>query len=577
MTTLSSSNSGETPGRFPSSYAATLLFAVLVTALLGRSGWAEQQTRNSATGNAAAAKQVVYEQHALSCEGDAKKGRNLFLNEKKTQCVTCHEVDGKGGAVGPDLSHIGGKFDRPHLIESLLEPSRQIVEGYRSSIITTMSGRTVTGIVKQASGDRITLADAEGQEHVIRREEIDERHESDISLMPLGLADELTPAEFTDLIAYLETLRPGGKPTPGGGITGPIKLPPGFQARTVATSFTGLTALETTRDGRIFVCEQTGALRVVKAGGLLEEPFVTLPVDSYWERGLIGVTVHPDFPKTPYVYVCYVAKEPYPHHRVSRFTADGDVAVQGSEKVLLTGDDQRKLGGHVPAGHQGGALHFGHDGTLYIAIGEQTAETPAQDLDSFLGKILRINPDGTIPHDNPFVDDATGKYRAIWARGLRNPYTFAIQPSTGTMFINDIGGSFEDINRGAAGANYGWPVVDHGPTDDSRFEGPVHYYPHASAVGGDFAEFADSDAAWPQEYLGRYFFADYILGWIKTLDPNDPTEASTFATGLRRPSDLRFAPDGSLYVLLRNAWVIDDKFQPHTGTLLQIRYVGDED
>src|SRR5205085_6567123 len=115
-------------------------------------------------------------------------------------------------------------------------------------------------------------------------------------------------------------------------------------------------ALEAAPDGRVFVCEQTGMLRVVKDGALLDKPFLQIPVDSSWERGLIGVTVAPDFPKTPYVYVCYVAKEPYPHHRVSRFAAAGDQAVAGSEVILLSGDDQRKLGGKVPAGHQGGAV-----------------------------------------------------------------------------------------------------------------------------------------------------------------------------------------------------------------------------
>ncbi len=491
--------------------------------------------------------------------------------QERTKCLTCHKIGSEGGTVGPDLSHIGGKFDRPHLIESLLEPSRQIIEGYRVSVIALDDGQVVTGIVKEHSDDSLTLIDAKAESRVVRTSDIELRQESDLSLMPEGLADALELTEFTDLVAYLESLRPGGKPKPGEDVSGPITLPAGFETMIIATNLTGLTALETTRDGRIFVCEQTGALRVVKDGVLLEEPFVTLPVEAYWERGLIGVTVHPDFPEVPEVFVCYVAKDPYSHHRVSRFIADGDVAVPGSEMILLAGDDQSQLGGKVPAGHQGGALHFGPDGTLYIGIGEQTAETPAQRLDTFQGKLLRINPDGSIPEDNPFVNEATGKYRAIWARGCRNPYTFAFRASDGDMLINDIGGEYEDINRGIAGANYGWPIVDHGPTDDPRFVGPVHYYPHASAVGADFCQ---QDSNWSESLRGRYFFADYVLGWIKSLDPAAPAEAQTFATGLRRPTDLRFGSDGSLYVLLRNAWVMDDKFQPHTGTLLQIRYVG---
>ncbi len=514
-----------------------------------------------------------YEQYALTHDGDPGRGRQLFLDEKVTKCVICHKVNGQGADVGPDLSAIGGKFARPHLIESLLEPSRQIVEGYRTSVIVTVDGRVQNGIVKTRSDTSIMLADVDGKTHEIAVADIEEREETSLSLMPEGLMDDLTPAQFTDIIAYLETLRPGGKPTPGAGITGPIKLPEGFEVKIIARGLTGCAALETTSDGRVLICEQTGTLRVVKHNHLLEEPALTLAVDDYWERGLIGVTVHPDFPTTPYIYVCYVAKEPYPHHRVSRFTLRGDVAEPGSETILLRGDDQTKLGGKVPAGHQGGALHFGLDGKLYIAIGEQTAAEPSQHLDSFLGKILRINPDGTIPEDNPFYQQAKGKYRAIWALGFRNPFTFAIRPSNGDMLINDIGGEFEEVNRGIAGANYGWPAVDHGPTNDPRFHGPVYFYQHASACGADFSP---ENLPWPNKYRGKYVFGEYILGWIKILDPEKPDEVDTFLTGLRNAVDLRFATDGSLYVLVRNAWVIDDKFQPNTGTLLQIRYTGNQ-
>src|SRR5262249_36565559 len=160
-----------------------------------------------------------------------------------------------------------------------------------------------------------------------------------------------------------------------------------------------------------------------------------------------------DFPRTPHLYVCYVAKAPYPHHVVGRFTIEGDHSAPDSERILLEGDDQRKLGGKVPAGHQGGAVHFGRDGKLYIGIGEQTAETPRQRLDTFQGKILRLNPDGTIPEDNPFFQRSAGKYRAIWALGFRNPFSFAVRPQTGDLFINDVGGKYEEINRGMAGAN----------------------------------------------------------------------------------------------------------------------------
>src|SRR5262249_14271244 len=158
---------------------------------------------------------------------------------------------------------------------------------------------------------------------------------------------------------------------------------------------------------------------VVRDGKLLDEPLLRVPATSTWERGLIGVTVAPDFPRTPHVFACYVSGTPYPHHIISRWTARGDRAEPGSEVVLFEGDDQTNLGGFKPDGHQGGAIHFGSDGKLYVAIGEQTAAAPAQHMNSLLGKMLRLNPDGSIPPDNPFVTTTTGKYRSIWALGLR--------------------------------------------------------------------------------------------------------------------------------------------------------------
>ena len=354
-------------------------------------------------------------------------------------------------------------------------------------------------------------------------------------------------------------------------LLGQIRVPEGFAVEEVARN-QRRDGDGNRADGRIFVCEQTGTLRVVKQGKLLERPFVTLKVNSYWERGLIGVAVDPNFEKNKYVYVNYISPDPYPHHRIARFIADGDVAHEGSETILFEGDDQTKLGGGVPAGHQGGAIHFGKDGKLYVAIGEQTAGTPSQQLESLLGKLLRLNADGTIPKDNPFFKSNKGKYRAIWALGLRNPFTFAIQSETGRIFLNDVGGNYEELNEGFAGANYGWPTVEHGPTTDQRFRGPIHWYPVSSITGGDFCPKAESVNAFPNEYRGKYFFGDFMKGWIHVLDPEHPERVVDFATNVPRASDMRFAPDGGFYVLCRDAWVRDDQFQAGSGRLFRVRY-----
>ncbi len=355
---------------------------------------------------------------------------------------------------------------------------------------------------------------------------------------------------------------------------GATDLPEGFSEEVIATGITGATAMAVAPDGRVFVCEQTGALRIVRNDDLLPEPFVTVKVDSFWERGLIGVALDPGFPKRPYVYLCYVAPDPYPHHHISRFTAAGNVAAPNSEVILLKGDDQRKIGGSVPGGHQGGAIHFGKDGKLYVGIGDQTTGLPAQKTDAFQGKLLRINADGSIPDDNPFFLTAKDKYRAVWAYGLRNPFAFAVQPGTGRILINDVGeASWEEIDEGVAGANFGWPHAE-GPSTDPRFKGPLYAYDHSqgrSITGGTF--YNPPVVQFPQDYVGKYFFADFMDNWIRVIDPDHPTDVRPFATGLAGPVDAQVGPDGSLYILNRNAWVKDDKFKPGTGSLHRISYV----
>src|SRR5262249_49492868 len=159
-------------------------------------------------------------------------------------CASCHKVHGQGGDVGPDLSQVGGKFDRTHLIESILDPSVEITQGYHATIIETKSGRLLTGLVKSESATAITLLDAEGNQVTVPLRDIESRAVSSVSLMPAGLADGLTPGEFTDLIAYLTTLRTGRAPTPGEGSTGPLTLPAGFKAEVMVTGLNGATAME---------------------------------------------------------------------------------------------------------------------------------------------------------------------------------------------------------------------------------------------------------------------------------------------------------------------------------------------
>ena len=344
-------------------------------------------------------------------------------------------------------------------------------------------------------------------------------------------------------------------------------VPSGFAQTTVVSGLASPTAMAFAPDGRLFVATQGGTLRVVKDGTLLATPFLTVTVNSSGERGLLGIAFDPAFATNRYVYVYYTATTPVLHNRVSRFTADGDVAVVGSEVVLLDLDPLSSA-----TNHNGGALHFGADGKLYVAVGDNANGTNAQSMTNLLGKILRINADGSIPSDNPFSLTATGLNRAIWAKGLRNPYTFAVHPGTGRIFIDDVGQStWEEIDEGIAGANYGWPNSE-GPTTAAGMTGPVSWYGHGTGAtlgcaisGGTF--YAPAVPVFPSEYVGDYFFADYCGNWINRVDPANGYAVATFATGITAPVDLDVAADGSLYYLARGGG-------SSTGVVGRIAYTG---
>ncbi len=356
-----------------------------------------------------------------------------------------------------------------------------------------------------------------------------------------------------------------------------VDLPPGFVAETLATNLNAATAIASPPDGRVFIADQTGKLLVWKEGALLKRPALILHVTDYWERGLIGLTLDPGFPDRPYLFAVYVTDRPFVHHVVSRFTMRGDAVDAASERVLFEGDDQATLGGSVPAGHQGGPIRFGPDGQLYIGLGEQTAGGPSQRLDTLQGKILRLEPDGSIPRDNPFFTTAAGKYRAIFAYGIRNPFGLAVQPGTGRMFFTDVGASaFEEVNDLVAGANYGWPLAE-GFSTNRLFRQPLlAYSPMVGQciVGGMFLR---RDSAWPEKWRGRFFFGDFMKHWIKALDPAAPTNVVSFARDLNGPVAVELAPDGSLLVLNRGAiWRDPKRFVPNAGSLVRIRYTGVE-
>ncbi|MFN0279311.1 MAG: PQQ-dependent sugar dehydrogenase [Pyrinomonadaceae bacterium] len=354
--------------------------------------------------------------------------------------------------------------------------------------------------------------------------------------------------------------------------------PPGFTETVIVSGLTRPTAFAIHPDGRIFFLQQTGEVRVIKNGALLPTPFTTIAVNypNGSERGLLGVAFDPDYATNRYVYFYYTSPTPSIHNRVSRFTADianEDVAVAGSEVAIL---DLENLNTTI---HNGGAIHFGTDGKLYVGVGDNNVPANSQSVANRLGKVLRINSDGTIPADNPtsFPNVAAtpdGVNRAIWALGLRNPFTFNIQPGTGRIYFNDVGlGTWEEVNNGTAGANYGWSTCE-GACGTSGMTNPAYQFSSSGIGNGECAVaggafYNPSNVMFPASYVGKYFFTDFCAGWIKYIDPANLPEAGsalTFGSNLGFGFvDVQVHHEGSLYYLSRNT-------SPNAGYLVRVEY-----
>lgn len=330
--------------------------------------------------------------------------------------------------------------------------------------------------------------------------------------------------------------------------------PSGFGQVLVTNGLSYPTALAFAPDGRIFVAEQAGRLRVMKNDTLLPTSFVDLNVFSNGECGLLGIVLDPQFTTNQYIYVYYTVAgdEHLPfRNRISRFTANGDQALPGSEVIVL------ELGPLTHAEqHNGGEMAFGPDGMLYVSVGDSRNPWNSQNLETHMGKILRVSPNGNIPPGNPFPTGSVAK-RRIWAYGLRNPHSFSFHPLTGQLFVNDVGeGSYEEINDATQpGQNFGWPYAE-GYGTDSTHANPVFAYDHSGSqcaiTGGVF--FNPTTTTYPAEYVGRYFYQDFCTSAISTLTFSGSTVSNNIfgqhLPGL--PNRLTVGIDGNLYFMSRN-------------------------
>ncbi len=318
-------------------------------------------------------------------------------------------------------------------------------------------------------------------------------------------------------------------------------LPDRFFKETVASGFNQPVDLAQTPDGRIFVIEKGGVVKVVQNGAVRSQPFTTLTVSRNGERGLLGIALDPSFSTNRFVYLFYVNENPL-EYRITRYKENNNRGTNPT--TIFTSPINPNSTTHF-----GGGLRFGKDSKLWFTIGDNAVSANAQDLSNRFGKLLRINSDGTIPSDNPFVNQAN-KMAEIWSYGLRNPWRFSFR-SDGQPIIGDVGGDrVEEVNIGVKGGNFGWPICE-GACSNPGMINPIFSYPHnptqsASITGG----FIYNGQQFPAEFRNNYFYGDFVRGYIHRLvldSQNNITSDLDFESEAGTVVSMLEGNDGSIY------------------------------
>jgi glucose/arabinose dehydrogenase len=371
-----------------------------------------------------------------------------------------------------------------------------------------------------------------------------------------------------------------------------VSVPAGFQIQTVASGFSIPTSMVFAPDGRIFVGQKNGVVRVIKNGQVLATPVITLTdVNDYGDRGLEGIALDPNFAQNGYMYIAYTYENtPGQNYdgnktgRIVRVTVVGDTASLATKIVILGsvgGDAARPscrnfatTSDCIPSDsntHSMGALRFGPDGKLYAALGDGAGyitvdplALDAQDLNSLGGKIVRINTDGTAPADNPFYDGNPNSNRSkVWSLGHRNTFRFSFRPGDNKLFFGDVGwATWEEVDVGARGANYGWPcregfiATSYNCTPSSKATDPIYVFDHSSGTGSVIGGVIAPASTYPT-YAGNYIFGDYSNNVIKRMvltssDTSASVENFT-SSDAGGPADFVLGPDNLIYYVALNA------------------------
>jgi glucose/arabinose dehydrogenase len=328
------------------------------------------------------------------------------------------------------------------------------------------------------------------------------------------------------------------------------------QVQVVASGLDTPWSIDFAPDGRIFLTERLGRVRVIKDGALQAPAGATLPVAERGESGLLGLALDPQFAQNGYVYLAYTYTGGGGlRNRLVRLHDDPATGTGTQDRVLADG----LLGG---TNHDGGRVKFGPDGKLYWTMGETFNGPLAQDLQSLSGKILRYNPDGSIPADNPFPGSP------IYSYGHRNPQGLAWQPGTGRLYETEHGPSGEkgccqdEVNLIEPGQNYGWPVIS-GAETRAGMVAPILQSGTSTTWAPSGAAFV-SAGPWAGSFLFAALRGEALYRVI--LDPSRPRGVVDlerwFYQSYGRLRDVAVGPDGGIYILTSNR---DGRGSPRSG------------
>jgi glucose/arabinose dehydrogenase len=343
-------------------------------------------------------------------------------------------------------------------------------------------------------------------------------------------------------------------------------LPPGLTLK-VDPFVSGLSSpvflTQPLNDGRIFVVEQPGRIRVVKDGVLQATPFLNIStrVLSGGERGLLSVAFHPQYATNHYFYV-YFTTQTTGDIRIERFTSTtADVADPATSKLIFTTP-------HPNGNHNGGLVSFGPDGMLYAAMGDGGGGSPDQDgngqnFNAYLGGMIRIDVDQgdpySVPATNPFVGQANKKPE-LWAKGLRNPWRYAFDAVTSMLYIADVGESaHEEVDAVGAtlgGLNFGWRIMEGSSCfgaatcTQTGLTLPVLDYSHANGACSITGGYVYRGSAIPA-IRGHYFYSDYCAGFLKSFRYDNGLAADQKDWGITMSAVSSFGKDfaGELYIM----------------------------